>query len=110
MLCTPSKESTLERRCDGYMDLAGCSLWDSPATLSAQLRGSLPGHALVTRMGSSKTSVGLSGTSTKFSSASLSIASANSCGKQQYGRFYTGLFRLSGPHQCSADADMKVKL
>ena len=25
---TPSKESTSERRCDGYMDLAGCSLWE----------------------------------------------------------------------------------
>lgn len=25
---TPSKEPTSERRCDVYMDLAGCSLWD----------------------------------------------------------------------------------
>ena len=63
---TPSKESTLERRCDGYMDLVGCSFWDSPATLSAQLRGSLRGCSVITRMGSSKTSGSLSGTSTKF--------------------------------------------
>ena len=37
---TPSKELTSGRRWDGYMDLAGSSLWDSSATVSAQLRGS----------------------------------------------------------------------
>ena len=34
--------------------------------LSAQLRGSLPGRSVVLPMGSSKASVGLSGTSTQF--------------------------------------------
>ena len=37
---TTWKESTSERTWDGYMDLAGSSLWDSSATLSAQLQGS----------------------------------------------------------------------
>ena len=76
---TPSKELTSERIWDGYMDLPGSSLWDSSATVSAQLRGSSPDRSVVTGIGIPKTSVGLSGTSTKFSSVP------------------------SGPPQCSAD-------
>jgi len=78
---TTSKEITSESEWDGYTDLVGSSMWDSSASISAQLGVSLLECSVVSGIVIYKSLVGLSSTSINLLTASLSIVSVILCKK-----------------------------